>query len=86
MNMNNEYSSDMEEVASGNSGGANSNSDSSSDDRKDGSNNADPTNSGRWTDEEHERFLKALETFGKNWNCVHKFVGSRSSAQTRSHA
>lgn len=24
--------------------------------------------------------------YGKNWNLVHKYVGSRSSAQTRSHA
>ena len=24
--------------------------------------------------------------YGKNWNLVHKYVGTRSSAQTRSHA
>lgn len=41
---------------------------------------------GRWTDEEHNKFLDALRRFGKNWNKVHKYVGTRSSAQTRSHA
>ena len=44
------------------------------------------TKAGRWTDEEHQRFLEALQLFGKNWNLVHKHIGTRSSAQTRSHA
>lgn len=43
-------------------------------------------NAGKWTDEEHDRFLDALRIYGKNWNNVHKHVGTRSSAQTRSHA
>lgn len=47
---------------------------------------SDCINQGRWTDEEHERFLEALKMFGKNWNKVHKHIGTRSSAQTRSHA
>ncbi len=44
------------------------------------------TAAGRWTDEEHTRFLQALVLYGKNWNKVHRHVGSRTSAQTRSHA
>lgn len=43
-------------------------------------------NSGRWTDEEHKKFLEAIKLFGKNWNKVHRHVGTRTSAQTRSHA
>ena len=43
-------------------------------------------NAGRWTDEEHLKFLEALKLYGKNWNKVHRYVGSRTSAQTRSHA
>jgi Myb-like DNA-binding domain len=31
-------------------------------------------------DEEHSKFLEALQLFGKNWNKVHKHVGTRSSA------
>lgn len=42
--------------------------------------NAEGLNSGRWTDEEHSKFLEALQLFGKNWNKVHKHVGTRSSA------
>jgi len=38
------------------------------------------SNSGRWTDEEHARFLEALKLFGKNWNKVHRHVGTRTSA------
>lgn len=47
---------------------------------KEGENNKEPINAGRWTDEEHLRFLEALQLYGKNWNKVHKHVGSRSSA------
>jgi SHAQKYF class myb-like DNA-binding protein len=37
-------------------------------------------NAGKWTDEEHNRFLEALQLYGKNWNKVHKHIGTRSSA------
>lgn len=40
----------------------------------------------RWTRKEHEKFVEGLRTLGKNWNLIHKMVGSRSSDQTRSHA
>ena len=41
---------------------------------------------GRWTREEHFRFLQALKTYGKEWKYVQKHVATRSSTQARSHA
>jgi len=51
-------------------------------------------NPGRWTNEEHERFLEgnlfaipiAIRLYGKNWIKVEAYVGSRSRSQIRSHA
>jgi hypothetical protein len=34
---------------------------------------------GRWTKEEHIRFIIALKKFGKEWKSVQSVVGSRSS-------
>ena len=41
---------------------------------------------GRWTHDEHTRFLRGLELFGKNWTKVTEVVGSRTNIQVRSHA
>ena len=41
---------------------------------------------GRWTREEHELFLKALNEYGREWKKVAKKIKTRSSAQIRSHA
>jgi len=43
-------------------------------------------NAGRWTNEEHGRFLRGLELYGKKWTKVAEVVGSRSTVQVRSHA
>lgn len=41
---------------------------------------------GRWTKEEHQRFIEGLKLFGKNWKKVEEHVGTRNGAQIRSHA
>ncbi len=43
-------------------------------------------NTGRWHQDEHQRFIEALLKYGNDWKNVQKFVGSRSSTQARSHA
>jgi SHAQKYF class myb-like DNA-binding protein len=43
-------------------------------------------NCGRWTQEEHQRFIEAIMKYGNEWKQVQKHVGSRSSTQARSHA
>ncbi|KAH7445635.1 hypothetical protein KP509_01G018800 [Ceratopteris richardii] len=39
-----------------------------------------------WTNEERQRFEKALKTFGTDFVAIAKFVGTRSSTQVRTHA
>ena len=46
----------------------------------------DGENSGRWTQEEHERFLQGLDMYGKKWTKVAEVVSSRTTVQVRSHA
>ena len=43
-------------------------------------------NEGRWSYEEHIKFIEAIIQYGKNWKSVQKYVGTRTSAQARSHA
>ena len=40
-------------------------------------------NEGRWTFDEHVKFIEALIKYGKNWKEVQKYVNTRSSAQIR---
>ena len=48
--------------------------------------NTNKDKKGRWTEEEHQRFLASLRAYGKDWYRVEEFIGTRSSAQIRSHA
>lgn len=41
---------------------------------------------GRWTREEHEAFLQALQQYGKEWKKVAAKVKTRTVVQTRTHA
>eukprot|EP00615_Pteridomonas_danica_P001472 CAMPEP_0114337316 /NCGR_PEP_ID=MMETSP0101-20121206/6287_1 /TAXON_ID=38822 ORGANISM="Pteridomonas danica, Strain PT" /NCGR_SAMPLE_ID=MMETSP0101 /ASSEMBLY_ACC=CAM_ASM_000211 /LENGTH=302 /DNA_ID=CAMNT_0001469521 /DNA_START=53 /DNA_END=961 /DNA_ORIENTATION=+ len=42
--------------------------------------------SGRWSTEEHNRFLLGMDLYGKKWTKVAEFVRTRSTVQVRSHA
>ena len=41
---------------------------------------------GRWTNEEHTRFLEAIFLYSNSWRKVQEHIKSRSSTQARSHA
>ena len=41
---------------------------------------------GRWTKEEHNRFIDAIILYGNDWKKVQKHVATRTSTQARSHA
>ena len=41
---------------------------------------------GRWTDDEHRRFLEGLKMYGKDWRMIEEHIGTRTCSQIRSHA
>ena len=41
---------------------------------------------GRWAASQNDRFMTAIEKYGRNWSEVQKKVRTRSIAQVRSHA
>ena len=43
-------------------------------------------NTGRWNEEEHQKFLEGILEYGNEWKSVQKLVKTRSSTQARSHA
>lgn len=43
-------------------------------------------NTGRWTEEEHKRFLEGILTYGNDWKKIQNIIKTRSSTQARSHA
>ena len=44
------------------------------------------SNEGRWSKEEHEKFLEGIVLYGINWKKVKTLIGTRTSIQVRSHA
>ena len=43
-------------------------------------------NNGRWSDDEHKKFLKGIIEYGKKWKKIQNIIITRSSTQARSHA
>ena len=41
---------------------------------------------GRWSREEHKKFIEAIIKFGNNWKEVQEYIITRTSTQARSHA
>jgi len=44
------------------------------------------TNEGRWSYEEHIKFIESFVNYGKKWELIQKYIGTRSCRQIRSHA
>lgn len=44
------------------------------------------TREGRWSKEEHERFLEGIILYGTNWKKIRELVGTRTKIQICSHA
>ena len=42
-------------------------------------------NNGRWSLEEHKKFIIGVFKYGNNWKDIQKSIGSRNCAQARSH-
>ena len=43
-------------------------------------------NNGRWSQEEHQKFIEALFIYGNDWKKVQKYIITRTATQSRSHA
>ena len=43
-------------------------------------------NSGRWNNEEHQKFIEGILKYGNEWKKVQSIIKTRSSTQARSHA
>ena len=49
-------------------------------------NSIENINGGRWSYEEHIKFIESFVNYGKNWKTIQKYVGTRSYKQIISHA
>ena len=48
--------------------------------------NLNEFHSGRWTNEEHNKFIEGILKYGNEWKKVQNLIKTRSSTQARSHA
>ena len=49
-------------------------------------NNNGQFHTGRWTEEEHQKFIEGILEYGNEWKKVQQIIKTRSSTQARSHA
>jgi SHAQKYF class myb-like DNA-binding protein len=49
-------------------------------------NNNSQFHTGRWTEEEHRKFIDGILEYGNEWKKVQQIIKTRSSTQVRSHA
>lgn len=49
-------------------------------------NNESQFHTGRWTEEEHQKFIDGILQYGNEWKKVQQVIRTRSSTQARSHA
>ncbi|KAI0513868.1 hypothetical protein KFK09_009900 [Dendrobium nobile] len=40
----------------------------------------------RWTEDEHKKFLEAVQLHGRAWRCIEEHIGTKTAVQIRSHA
>ena len=52
---------------------------------KEGENVNEKFNTGKWSDEEQEKFIEGILEFGNEWKKVQQIIKTRSSTQARSH-
>ena len=55
-------------------------------DNENSDSNANEYHSGRWTNEEHQKFIEGILKYGNEWKRVQSIIKTRSSTQARSHA
>ena len=58
----------------------------SKENEKNTNSNLNEFHSGRWTNEEHNKFVEGILKYGNEWKKVQNIIKTRSSTQARSHA
>lgn len=58
----------------------------SNNDQENDINNNSQFHTGRWTEEEHRKFIDGILEYGNEWKKVQQIIKTRSSTQARSHA